>query len=71
MTIRETETAIKQIKDFFERELARALNLTRVSAPLFVQAHTGLNDTLNGTDRPVAFDMKCVPGQTAEISKNL
>ena len=53
----ETEIAIKFVKDTFERELAKALNLTRVSAPLFVQPETGLNDDLNGYERPVSFDI--------------
>ncbi len=53
----ETEVAIKFIKDTFERELAKALKLTRVSAPLFVQPETGLNDNLNGFERAVRFDV--------------
>ena len=53
----ETEIAIKYVKDTFERELAKALNLTRVSAPLFVLPETGLNDDLNGYERPVSFDI--------------
>ncbi|MFZ5351341.1 MAG: aspartate--ammonia ligase [Bacillota bacterium] len=56
MGIRKTETAIKAIKDYFESELARKLNLTRVSAPLFVRRDSGLNDNLNGVERPVTFD---------------
>ncbi len=55
---RQTEIAIKKVKDFFERDLSIQLNLTRVSAPLFVSRASGLNDTLNGTERPVAFDIK-------------
>ena len=46
--IKETEIGIKDVKDFFEKELAKQLNLTRVSAPLFVKPETGLNDNLNG-----------------------
>ena len=53
----ETEKAIKELKDFFQKELAAALRLTRVSAPLFVRPETGLNDNLNGVERPVAFDV--------------
>ena len=53
----ETEIAIKFIKDTFEKELAKALKLTRVSAPLFVQPETGLNDNLNGFERAVKFDV--------------
>ena len=56
--VRETEIAIKMVKDHFERELADTLNLTRVSAPLFVDPSTGLNDNLNGIERPVGFDIK-------------
>jgi len=57
-SVRETEIAIKMVKDHLERELADTLNLTRVSAPLFVDPSTGLNDNLNGTERPVGFDIK-------------
>ena len=58
LDIRQTQVAIKKVKDFFERDLAIQLNLTRVSAPLFVRSDSGLNDTLNGVERPVAFDIK-------------
>ena len=51
----ETQVAIKFVKDNFELKLAKALNLTRVSAPLFVYANSGLNDYLNGFERPVNF----------------
>ena len=54
--LKETEKAIKHVKDFFERELAKELNLLRVSAPLFVKRSTGINDNLNGIERPVGFD---------------
>lgn len=53
LDLRETQVAIKEIKDFFQRELAKQLNLTRVSAPLFVLPESGLNDNLNGVERPV------------------
>ena len=58
MSLRETERAIKQIKDTFESKLAHALNLERISAPLFVRANSGINDDLNGVERPVEFDIK-------------
>lgn len=58
MDVIQTEIAIKEAKDYFERALASELNLTRVSAPLFVKPETGLNDNLNGVERPVAFDLK-------------
>ncbi len=57
LNLLETEIAIKFIKDSFEKELAKALNLTRVSAPLFVFPETGLNDNLNGYERAVRFDV--------------
>lgn len=56
-TLRETAHQIKFIKDTFERELAKELNLTRVSAPLFVESATGLNDGLSGVERPVEFSL--------------
>ncbi len=58
LDIRQTEVAIKKVKDFFERDLAIGLNLTRVSAPLFVSHESGLNDNLNGVERPVSFDTR-------------
>ena len=71
LSIRETEKAIKLIKDSFEVELSKALNLTRVSAPLFVKPETGLNDNLNGTERPVAFDILEQDGAIVEIVHSL
>ena len=58
LTIRETEVAIKEVKDYFERALAKSLHLTRVSAPLFVRPESGLNDNLNGVERPVSFGIR-------------
>jgi len=69
--IRETEVAIKEIKDYFERDLARVLHLTRVSAPLMVREHSGLNDTLNGFERPVRFDTAEDPEEAVEIVHSL
>ncbi|MEG1742071.1 MAG: aspartate--ammonia ligase, partial [Acetivibrio sp.] len=71
LNIRETEVAIKYVKDFFERELANQLNLTRVSAPLFVVPESGLNDTLNGVERPVSFGIKEQNDREAEIVHSL
>lgn len=71
LDIRETEVAIKYVKDYFERELANQLNLTRVSAPLFVDPETGLNDNLNGVERPVSFDIKEQNGMEVEIVHSL
>ncbi|MBM7835072.1 aspartate--ammonia ligase [Clostridium sardiniense] len=56
-TLIETEVHIKSIKDYFEKNLAERLDLIRVSAPLFVDSKSGLNDNLNGVERPVKFDV--------------
>lgn len=71
LDIRETEVAIKKVKDFFEKALAAELNLTRVSAPLFVAPETGLNDNLNGVERPVAFGIKEQGDKEVEIVHSL
>ena len=71
LDIRETEIAIKYVKDYFERELANQLNLTRVSAPLFVEPQSGLNDTLNGVERPVRFGIKEQADHEVEIVHSL
>lgn len=63
LSLRQTELAIKKVKDFFERDLSIQLNLTRVSAPLFVNRDSGLNDMLNGVERPVSFDLKETDGE--------
>lgn len=57
LNIIDTEVAIKTIKDNFEKNLSKALSLTRVSAPLFVSSDSGINDDLNGFERPVSFDI--------------
>lgn len=67
---RRTEEAIKSIKDTFQRELVNALHLQRISAPLFVKPETGLNDNLNGVERPVSFDAPAV-GADLEIVHSL
>lgn len=66
-----TEVAIKRIKDDFQRELSKALNLRRVTAPLFVLSGTGLNDDLNGIEEPVSFTVQAVGGKTAEVVHSL
>lgn len=71
LTIRETEVAIKEIKDHFERSLAKSLHLTRVSAPLFVKPESGLNDNLNGVERPVSFGIREQDDTPAEIVHSL
>lgn len=71
LSIRETEVAIKSIKDYFERSLAEELNLTRVSAPLFVRTGRGINDNLNGIERPVSFDAMVIKDSDIEIVQSL
>lgn len=71
LSIRETEVAIKTVKDFFERTLAENLNLTRVSAPLFLPPETGLNDDLNGVERPVSFGIREQGERKVEIVHSL
>lgn len=70
-SIKDTEKAIKEVKDYFERALADALHLTRVSAPLFVKPESGLNDNLNGVERPVAFGIKEQDDAIVEIVHSL
>jgi aspartate--ammonia ligase len=70
LDIKETQIAIKIIKDFFEKELAKKLNLIRVSAPLFVKVGTGLNDNLTGVEKPVVFAMRKYD-QQVEIVQSL
>ena len=71
LDLRETEVAIKKLKDYFENALAYELYLTRVSAPLFVKPETGLNDNLNGVERPVSFDILDDNGAVVEVVHSL
>jgi len=70
LSLRETQKAIKFVKDTFQKELARALHLERISAPLFVPRNSGINDDLNGVERKVEFDIKAC-GVEAEIVQSL
>ena len=67
LNLHETQVAIKVVKDFFQNLLAERLNLLRVSAPLFVDPTSGLNDNLNGVERPVSFDILEQQGREAEV----
>lgn len=71
LNLYETQVAIKTVKDFFQNLLAERLHLLRVSAPLFVDPLSGLNDNLNGVERPVAFDIKHQDGREGEIVHSL
>jgi len=70
LSVYETQRAIDYIKRYFQRSLAKALHLKRVSAPLFVADNSGLNDNLNGVERPVSFDIPGV-GLEAEVVHSL
>ncbi len=67
----ESQRAIKKIKDFFQQELAYGLELRRVSAPLFVDPKTGLNDNLNGVERRVSFTLKDIDEMEVEVVQSL
>jgi aspartate--ammonia ligase len=71
LDVKQTEKAIKLVKDFFELNLATELHLTRVTAPLFVLKGTGINDDLNGVEKPVSFPIADMVGNTAEIVQSL
>lgn len=66
-----TEVAIQHIKDSFQRHLSKALNLRRVTAPLFVLSGTGINDDLNGIEHPVSFPIDAIDGRKAEVVHSL
>lgn len=70
LSLRETQKAIKFVKDTFQKELSAALNLERISAPLFVRKDSGINDDLNGVERKVGFDIK-ETGVEAEVVQSL
>lgn len=71
LDLKQTELAIKKIKDFFLESLSTELRLRRVTAPLFVLRGLGLNDDLNGVERPVSFPIKCMNDATAEVVHSL
>ena len=71
LSLYDTQVAIKTVKDFFQQSLADQLYLLRVSAPLFVTPESGLNDNLNGVERPVPFGIKEQNERPAEIVHSL
>ncbi|MBR2955787.1 MAG: aspartate--ammonia ligase [Clostridia bacterium] len=71
MSVRDTEKAIKFVKDSFQRNLIKNFGFERVSAPIFVRSKTGVNDDLNGVERAVRFDIKEQDGVEAEIVHSL
>lgn len=71
LNVNQTEKAIKLVKDYFQQDLASELRLRRVTAPLFVKKGTGINDDLNGIERPVSFPIKELCDSQAEIVQSL
>ncbi len=71
LSVRETQEAIKYIRDTFQKEFGKEMNLSRISAPLFVTKSSGLNDNLNGFERPVAFDAQDLPDERLEVVHSL
>ena len=71
LSVRETQEAIKYIRDTFQKEFGKEMNLERISAPLFVEKSSGLNDDLNGVERPVKFDIAGIPDETVEVVHSL
>ena len=71
LNLHDTQVGIKTVKDFFQNLLSERMNLQRVSAPLFVTPESGLNDNLNGVERPVAFGIKEQNERQAEIVHSL
>ena len=71
LSLYETQVAIKTVKDYFQKALAKQLNLLRVSSPLFVEPNSGLNDNLNGVERPVSFGIKEQDDHPAEVVHSL
>ena len=67
LDMHKTEQGIKLIKDFFQENLSTELRLRRVTAPLFVLQGLGINDDLNGVERPVTFPIKDLGDQKAEV----
>lgn len=71
LTIKETQEAIKYIRDTFQKEFGKQMGLLRVSAPLYVQESSGLNDNLNGTEKPVSFTMSSIGDEKIEVVHSL
>ncbi len=71
LNLHDTQVGIKIVKDYFQQSLSYELDLLRVSAPLFVDASSGLNDNLNGVERPVSFDVNCSDDIQCEVVHSL
>ena len=71
LSVRETQEAIKFIRDTFQKEFGKEMNLSRISAPLFVEKSSGLNDNLSGVERPVSFDVPWKEDDVVEVVQSL
>ena len=71
LPVMQTQEAIKYIRDTFQREFGKELGLLRISAPLFVTKSSGLNDNLNGIERPVSFDIQELHDERIEVVQSL
>lgn len=71
LSVRQTQEAIKYIRDTFQSEFGKEMNLSRISAPLYVPRSSGLNDNLNGSEQPVDFTMVELPGEDIEVVHSL
>src|SRR5699024_3214876 len=71
LSVKDTEQAIRYIRETFQDEFGEQMNLSRLTAPMFVSQESGLNDNLNGVETPVSFTMKELPGKTIEIVHSL
>ena len=71
LDVRKTQEAIKYIRDTFQKEFGREMNLERISAPLFVSKASGINDNLSGVERPVHFDIHGIPNEEVEVVQSL
>ncbi|MYY88057.1 aspartate--ammonia ligase [Lactobacillus salivarius] len=71
LSIRETQEAIRYIRETFQDEFGKEMGLNRVSAPMYVEKSSGINDNLNGYEKPVSFTMKDMPGENIEVVHSL
>ena len=71
LSVKETQQAIRYIRETFQDEFGKQLNLSRLSAPMFVEKKTGLNDNLNGVEKPVSFTMQDMGDEQIEIVHSL
>ena len=71
LDVKKTQEAIRYIRETFQDEFGKELGLSRVSAPMYVEKSSGLNDNLNGYETPVSFTMESIPNDTIEVVHSL